>query len=149
MELKFRVSARIARPVGEVFEATADPVQLSRYFTTGGAVGRLESGATVTWDFHDFPSAFPVEVVEAAANERIVLRWDTNEEGADYRTTVTIAFEPVDEARTTVTISEEGWPATAGGLKASYDNCGGWAQMLCALKVWLEHGINLRDGMYA
>lgn len=29
MELKFRVAARIAKPVHEVFEAVADPGQLS------------------------------------------------------------------------------------------------------------------------
>jgi uncharacterized protein YndB with AHSA1/START domain len=64
MDLKFRVAARIARPVHEVFEAVADPDQLSHYFTTGGAEGRLETGATVMWDFHDYPGAFPVEVIE-------------------------------------------------------------------------------------
>lgn len=46
MELKFRVAARIAKPVHTVFEAVADPRQLSHYFTTGGAEGRLETGAT-------------------------------------------------------------------------------------------------------
>ena len=64
MDLKFRVAARISKPVHEVFEAVADPKQLSEYFTTGGASARLETGATVSWDFHDFPGAFPVEVVE-------------------------------------------------------------------------------------
>jgi len=24
----------------------------------------------------------------------------------------------------------------------------GWSQMVAALKLWLEHGINLREGMY-
>ena len=47
MELRFRVFAYIAKPVHEVFEAVADPGQLSCYFTTGGAEGRLEEGATV------------------------------------------------------------------------------------------------------
>ena len=79
MELKFRVAARIARPVHEVFEAVADPAQLSHYFTTGGAKGRLETGATVTWDFHDFPGAFPVKVVEVVPDERIVLEWGAHE----------------------------------------------------------------------
>ena len=64
MEINFRVSGRIAMPVEEVFEAVADPAQLSQYFTTGGAKGRLETGATVMWDFHDFPGAFPVEVID-------------------------------------------------------------------------------------
>src|SRR5688500_6683895 len=79
MELKFRVAARIAKPVHEVFEAVADPGQLAKYFTTGGAKGRLETGATVTWDFHDYPGAFPVEVVEVVPDQRIVLRWDAAE----------------------------------------------------------------------
>jgi uncharacterized protein YndB with AHSA1/START domain len=155
MELKFKVSARIAKPVEEVFEAVADPAKLSRYFTTGGARGRLVTGATVTWDFHDFPGAFPVEVVEVQPNRKIVLRWEANEgapDGGDpivgYSTTITMEFEPLDDGRTLVSVSEEGWRSTPGGLKASYGNCMGWSQMLCALKVWMEHGINLRDGMY-
>ena len=157
MDLKFKVSARIARPVDEVFEAVADPEKLSRYFTTGGAKGRLDTGATVTWDFHDFPGAFPVEVVEVVPNERIVLRWEANEEppegdeatgAAGYNTTVTMTFTPLEDGRTLVEIAEEGWRETPGGLKASYGNCMGWSQMLCALKMWIEHGINMREGMY-
>jgi uncharacterized protein YndB with AHSA1/START domain len=159
MELKFRVAARIARPVHEVFEAVADPGQLSRYFTTGGAKGRLETGATVTWDFHDYPGAFPVEVEEVVPDEKIVLRWDAAEgeqavaqggeiKTADYKTRVTMRFSSLDDGRTLVEIFEEGWRETQGALDASYGNCQGWSQMLCALKAWLEHGINLRDGMY-
>jgi uncharacterized protein YndB with AHSA1/START domain len=160
MDLKFRVAARISRPVHEVFEAVADPGKLSRYFTTGGASGRLESGSTVMWDFHDYPGAFPVEVVDVVADERIVLRWDANEgeapnlsdsdemRGAGYKTTVTMTFTPLEDDRALVEIGEEGWRENQGALEASYGNCQGWAQMLCALKVWLEHGINLREGMY-
>ena len=47
-----------------MFEAVADPKELSSYFTTGGASARLEQGQTVTWDFADFPGAFPVHVTE-------------------------------------------------------------------------------------
>ncbi|WP_166039833.1 SRPBCC domain-containing protein [Sphingosinicella sp. YJ22] len=158
MDLKFKVSARIAKPVEDVFEAVADPGKLSRYFTTGGARGRLETGATVTWSFHDFPGAFPVEVVEVVPNERIVLRWEATEGEVDkeagtyepggYQTTVTMTFAPLDDGRTLVEISEEGWRETPGGLAASYGNCMGWSQMLCALKMWVEHGINMREGMY-
>jgi len=159
MDLKFRVAARIAKPVHEVFEAVADPKQLSHYFTTGGADGRLETGATVTWDFHDFPGAFPVHVIEVVPDQRIVLRWKASEgdapnlEGgevkeADYETTCTMTFKALDEGRTLVEIAEEGWRENQGALDASYGNCQGWSQMLCALKVWLEHGINLRADMY-
>lgn len=152
MELKFRVFANISRPVHEVFETVADPAKLSCYFTTGGAEGRLEEGATVTWDFHDFPGAFPVHVIEVVPDKRIVLRWEANEEGdgPKYETTVTMTFSSVDgdPGRTLVEIAEEGWRQTEAGLKASYGNCMGWSQVLAAMKIWLEHGINLREGMY-
>jgi uncharacterized protein YndB with AHSA1/START domain len=150
--------------VHEVFEAVADPVKLSNYFTTGGAQGRLETGSTVTWDFHDFPGAFPVEVVEVVPDERIVLRWDAAEgeapnlpdnaprpekTTAPYKTQVTMTFAPIDnDTRTLVEIREEGWHENQGALEASYGNCQGWSQMLCALKVWVEHGFNLRADMY-
>jgi uncharacterized protein YndB with AHSA1/START domain len=149
MTLAFRVSGRIARPVHDVFEAVADPDQLSQYFTTNGAKGRLEAGATVVWDFADFPGAFPVHVVEVVPDRRIVLRWEGADDGAGpYQTTVTMEFEPLDDGRTLVTIAEAGWRETDAGEQASYGNCEGWTGMLCAMKAWLEHGINLREGFY-
>ena len=158
MEINFRVSGRIAKPVDEVFEAVADPAKLSAYFTTGGAQGRIETGATVMWDFADFPGAFPVEVIEVVPNERIVLEWGASEMAsgeigakhveADYRTTVTMLFKPTEDGRTLVEIIEEGWRDTPGARRGSYGNCEGWTGMLCAMKAWLEHGINIRQGMY-
>ena len=154
-ELMERV-AIIAQRRDEVFEAVVDPQRLSSYFTTGGAKGRLESGATVEWDFADFPGAFPVRVVEVATNRRIVLRWgatdgtpaDDADDPIGAYTTVTMEFESLDDGRTLVTIAEEGWQPTAPGRQASYGNCEGWTGMLAAMKVWLEHGINLREGFY-
>ena len=159
MDLNFKVMIIVGRPVHEVFEAVADPQQLSSYFTTGGASGRLEKGETVTWDFHDFPGAFPVEVDEVVTDEKIVLRWDAAEgeqvsdgridiKPAGYQTTVTIRFKPTDDGRTMVEIEERGWRETESGLQASYGNCMGWSQMLAALKMWVEHKINLREGAY-
>jgi uncharacterized protein YndB with AHSA1/START domain len=154
MELKFTVGGRISKPVSEVFEAVVNPDHLSRFFTTGGAKGRIETGAVVTWDFHDFLGAFPVRVVEVEQDKRIVLHWDAAEKAAApdasgaRRTTVIMTFEPTDDGRTLVRISEYGWLETPEGLAASYGNCEGWTGMLCAMKVWLEHGLNLRDGFY-
>lgn len=155
MELKFRVSGRIAKPVDEVFEAVVNPDHLSQFFTTGGAVGRLETGATVTWDFADFPGAFPVRVERVVPNRQIVFHWEAQDdaaEGEDHQahdTTVTMEFEQLDDGRTLVTISEEGWRETPKGLKASYGNCEGWTGMFFAMKVWLEYGIsNIRKGTY-
>jgi uncharacterized protein YndB with AHSA1/START domain len=154
--LRFKVSGRISRPVAEVFEAVVDPDRLSQYFTTGGASGRLESGAVVEWDFADFPGAFPVHVVAVEPNRRIVLRWGADDgappsDSSDpigNHTTVTMEFEELDDGRTLVTIAEEGWRPTDGGRQASYGNCEGWTGALCAMKVWIEHGIQLRDGFY-
>src|SRR5688500_963447 len=158
LDLKYKVMIHVGRPVGQVYEAVADPQQLSSYFTTGGASARLEAGTTVTWDFHDFPGAFPVEVVEVVPNDRIVLKWEANEgrpegedegpKGAGYKTTVTMRFKPTDDGRTLVEIEEQGWRETEAGLRASYGNCMGWSQMLAALKMWVEHKINLREGAY-
>ena len=155
-DVRFKVSGRIARPVDEVFEAVVDPDRLSRYFTTGGAKGRLETGATVEWDFADFPGAFPVRVVEVEKNRRIVLRWgaadgtppDDDSDPIGAYTTVTMEFEALEDGRTLVTIAEEGWQPTDGGRQASYGNCEGWTGMLLALKMWLEHGLHIREGMY-
>lgn len=148
----FRVSGRINKPVHEVFEAVVDPKQLSGYFTTGGAKGRLETGATVTWDFADFPGAFPVRVTEVVPDRKIVLHWGaadgTPDQGGAYDTTVTMTFEGLEDGRTLVTIAETGWRDTVAAQKAAFGNCEGWTGMLCALKVYIEHGLNLREGFY-
>lgn len=151
MAYDFTVGGRISKPVHEVFEAVVDPKKLSGYFTTGGAQGRLETGSTVTWDFHDFPGAFPVHVVEVEKDKKIVLRWGAAPDGdpaGAYETTVTMTFEGLEDGRTLVRITESGWRDNEAAQKASYGNCEGWTGMLCAMKVYLEHGINLREGFY-
>ena len=151
MAYEFTVAGRISRPIDEVFEAVVDPARLSGYFTTGGASGRLETGATVTWDFHDFPGAFPVRVVEVVPNEKIVLRWEAapdEDPAGTYDTTVTMTFEALEDARTLVRIHEAGFRDNAAGQKASYGNCEGWTGMLAAMKAYVEYGINLREGFY-
>ncbi|EOM78450.1 ATPase [Rhodococcus rhodnii] len=150
-ELSFTVSGRVGRPCAEVYEAVADPEQLSRYFTTGGARGRLETGATVSWDFADFPGAFDVKVLEADPPRRLVITWASGEAADGSGTTrTTFEFEPIDDdTRTLVTISESSWRATLDGATAAFGNCEGWTGMLAALKAWVEHGVNLRDGFYA
>ncbi|MEL6875909.1 MAG: SRPBCC domain-containing protein, partial [Pseudomonadota bacterium] len=108
------------------------------------------------WDFHDFPGAVPVEVLDVVENEKIVLQWEAFEEsgddgdvtGAGYHTRMTIEFTALEEGRTLVTIAEQGWREDEHGLKSSYGNCEGWTQMLCSLKMWVEHGINLRADYY-
>lgn len=146
MDLKFTVSAKIQKPIGEVFDAVHAPDKLSRYFTTGGASAALDAGATVMWEFADYPDAFPVWVRECIADECIVLDWDSMENGRTNR--VEMRFSALDDTTTQVSICEAGWSESQRGLDASYMNCMGWTQMLCCLKAWLEYGINLRKGFF-
>jgi len=155
MTLKTKVSGRIAKPVHEVFEAVVDPAKLSKFFTTGaGTTGRLDTGTTVMWDFHDFPGAFPVKVIEVVQDKKVVLAWSSQDDAAEGQTfaphdnTVTIEFEGLEDGRTLVNISEEGWGETPKGITAMTGNTEGWTGMLIAMKGWLEHGINLRQGLY-
>jgi len=159
MELNFRVAGRIAKPVEEVFETVVDPKRLSNFFTTGGAKGRIETGATVLWSFAEHPGEFPVKVIEVIRNEKITFSWQgyegkdgkigTEMKLADYDTTVTMQFKPTDDGRTLVEIIEEGWPETPSGLRGSYGNCEGWTIMLLAMKSWLEHGFDIAKDLYS
>lgn len=101
MDLKFRVFAHVSRPLHTVFEAVVDPIELSSYFTTGGAKGRIEPGVTVSWDFHDFPGRFPVDVLEVVRDRRIVLQWDAHEVDGPVgqKTRVTMEFTSLDNER--------------------------------------------------
>ena len=148
MDPNYKVWMIVDRPVHEVFEAVADPKELSSYFTTGGASARLEAGKTVTWDFHDYPGAFPVHVKDVVPDERIMFEWQGDEPGAKRDISVTMTFTSVEDGRTKVEVAETGWSDSDAGVKASYGNCMGWSQMLAALKMWVEHGINLREGAY-
>jgi uncharacterized protein YndB with AHSA1/START domain len=146
MKPEFRVSARISKPVGEVFDAVVDPNKLGAYFVTtgGGASAPLVEGSTVIW-WGDVP----VEVEKVVRDEKIVLRWDGGAvEDQDYKTRVEMKFDRLDDGGTMVTIAEGGWQESQAGLQKSYLNCEGWTQMICCMKAWLEYGINLREGYY-
>lgn len=148
-ELEFSIFGYVSRPRAEVYEAVADPLVLSKYFTTGGAEGRLEAGATVQWDFADFPGAFPVEVLEADGESRIVVRWGGDAHGTvgAAHTDVTFEFQAEGD-RTKVVISERAWRLNQVGARDAFGNCMGWTGMLAAMKAWIEYGINLREGFY-
>jgi uncharacterized protein YndB with AHSA1/START domain len=79
LDLKFEVYAKIRKPIEEVFDAVYNPKKLSGYFTTGSSSGTLDEGKDVTWDFHDFPGAFPVHIKRTIKNEKIILEWANSE----------------------------------------------------------------------
>jgi uncharacterized protein YndB with AHSA1/START domain len=146
MDLAFQVFGKIAKPVAEVFDAVYNPKKLSGYFTTGGASAPLDEGTTVTWDFADFPGAFPVHVRKVERNRFIELEWKAGD--GDYHTRVRMEFESLGPNATMVRISESGWRKSPEALKNSYGNCMGWSQMLLCMKVFVEQGTNLRAFLY-
>lgn len=143
MDLKFQVYGKIKKPVSELFDAVYNPKKLSAYFTTGGASAPLDEGATVTWDFHDFPGAFPVRVTQCVPDKKIAIEWKAQD--GDYNTAVEFTFTPLDAESSKIEIQESGWKQTPEGLKSSYGNCFGWTQFLCCLKAYLENGIRMRE----
>lgn len=147
MELKFEVYAKIKKPISEVFDAVYNNQKLGQYFTTGGASAPMTEGSTVKWDFHDFPGAFPVYIKQVIKNEMISFEWESASEPGQ-NTLVEFFFEALDNTSTKVRVKESGWKENQKGLEASYGNCMGWSQMLCALKVFVEDGKNLREFMY-
>ncbi|HXZ79967.1 MAG TPA: SRPBCC domain-containing protein [Terriglobales bacterium] len=162
MELKFQIQAKINKPRAEVFDAVYKPSKIRGYFATGGSSGPLVEGREVIWQFADFPGEVPVHVKIVVPNERIVFEWAAAAEpkpgqqpspnqlpaSADYNTRVEMTFETLSPNSTLVRIAESGWHQTQHDLNSSYDNCGGWMNMACCLKAYLEYGINLREGMF-
>lgn len=79
-------------------------------------------------------------------NERIEFDWEREKGG--YNTQVVMTFEALDAGTTLVCVAEGGWRQDPKGVKICYGNCYGWTQMLCCLKAWVEHNINLRKGFF-
>jgi uncharacterized protein YndB with AHSA1/START domain len=162
MEFAFTVAVKIQKPIDEVFDAVYNPKKLSGYFTNGGASAPLDEGTVVTWAFADHPDkpiSFPVTVKKLVKNQRIEFSWGASEgdydpktgdlpSGGGYETLVEMTFESLGPKETLITIREGNWRNTEGGLKGSYQNCGGWMHMSMCLKAYLEYGINLRRGSF-
>ncbi len=143
MEPKFQVQLKIRKPVETVFDAVVNPKHLSGYFVQK-ANGPIVEGATVLWKFPEFDEEFPVIVRQVVPNDRIVFEWESQERG--YNTRVEMTFKAIDAGNTLVQVSESGWRQTTKGIESSYSNCSGWMHMMMAMKGYLEHGINLREG---
>ncbi len=146
MERSFTVQTTINRTAQDVFEAIADPAILTRYFVDR-ATGRLEPGAGIVWHWNEWGD-YPVVVDKVIPGKRITLRLNTMAWGKSktdsYDVRVDFEIEELEPNKTMLRISESGWKDDADGIKASYENCGGWQHMADCAKAWLEHGIDLR-----
>ena len=131
------VDMLVRRPAGEVWEAFADPDQIRRFWLARSS-GRLETGATVTWEFKVAGAQTEVAVQGAVSGELLDLRWD---DGQPLR----ITFHGRDDATlVTVRVTEFGGDTPAAD---AIESMSGFTLVLASLKMWLEHGIE-GDLMY-
>lgn len=144
-KLEIKVALKMLKPIAQVFEAITDPAQMCNYFIATSS-GRMIEGAILTWTFPEMDTAFPVRIKRVVDNELILYSWDDME---GVSTDVEITFKAMSEAETFVTIREGIKENTESGLRWLKSNTEGWANFLCCLKAWVEHGINLRKGAFA
>lgn len=140
MELKANVSLQINKSAAEVFQAIVTPEKMCSYFTTT-ASAPMEAGSTVIWTWSDAGAECEVKVVEVIENEKIVYKWSVmGTEGS----TVEMTLKSESNNRTFVNVVETGWPLDEKGAAMLAQQTGGWMNMLCCLKAFVEFNINLR-----
>ncbi|WP_127532917.1 SRPBCC family protein [Paenibacillus kobensis] len=133
-ELIIRAEMLIRKPVQQVYDAFIDPAVTSKFWFTRGS-GKLEKGRTVEWHWDMYGAAAEVEVVDAVPNERIVIDWGTKVEWT---------FTPQSESMTFVTITNSGFQGGEDEIvNQAIDAKEGFTIVLCGLKAYLEHGIEL------
>lgn len=128
----------IRKPVGEVFNAFIDPVQTTRFWFTKSS-GKLEEGATVTWEWEMYGVSDEVAVKKIVKNELISIEWSDPKESVDF-----IFTSSADGTATYVVIKNYGFSQEGENLHAKIiDTTGGFTTVLDGAKCWLEHGFNL------
>lgn len=129
----------IRRPVHAVFQAVIDPDITTRFWFTRSS-GRLQSGATVRWDWEMYGASAQVRVTEVEDDRRILMDWGDG----DTFTTVEWRFLPWGEDATYVEVTETGLSGDGDQLAVrAAESTGGFTIALCALKALLEHDVVL------
>lgn len=141
--LHLNAGLQIARPPHDVFEAIADPQQMSNYFISHSS-GRMEEGKALVWRFPEFDMAVPVRVGKIEKDKYLSYYWNAN--GKELLVEITLT--PVTHHSTVVAITEGAMENGEAGIQWLKGNTEGWANFLACLKAYLEHGINLRKGSF-
>lgn len=126
----------IRKPVGEVFEAFVDPAVTTKFWFTKSS-GKLEAGKKIRWDWEMYGVADEVLVHEIEHNKRIRVE---SSDGTNMEWT----FVPRGSNQTMVSISHSGFTGSGDEVvNTAIDSMGGFTMVLCGLKAYLEHGIEL------
>jgi uncharacterized protein YndB with AHSA1/START domain len=127
----------IRRPVRDVFNAFVDPATTTRFWFTGSS-GRVETGATIRWEWEMFDVGTTVRVLAVEQDKRILVEWD------DPPCPVEWQFSAHGMDATLVRIIASGFRGTGEDVLAqAVDSKGGFTMVLAGAKALLEHGIEL------
>ena len=135
--LEVKAALQIRRPAHDVFEAIADPDQMSNYFISKGSA-RMETGVTVTWRFPEFDFEAPVRVGTVIPDKYISFYWDGENSTTLF---VQIHLDETPDASTVVRITEVPWKTT----KPDYN---GWLAIPKGGPISLpasKHGSNMES----
>jgi uncharacterized protein YndB with AHSA1/START domain len=142
--LEIKASLKILKSVHEVFEAIADPAQMSNYFISK-STGRMEEGKTLIWQFPEFDMEFPVRIKKVEQDKFISYEWDDMDGSS---TLVQMTLQSMNGNETFVTVTEGTKDNNEAGINWLRRNTEGWANFLACLKAWLEYGVHLRKGAF-
>ena len=126
----------IRKPVSEVFNAFIDPAITTRFWFTKSS-GKLEAGKRLRWDWEMYGVHDDIEVKEIAKDKRILMEWSfPNANRVEW----TFDARPEGTLLSVVNGGFKGDDLVAQALDATQ----GFNIVLCACKVFLEHGIDPR-----
>ena len=129
----------IRKPVEEVYEAFKNPEITTKFWFTKSS-GKLEKGKKVEWAWEMYGVSAPVQVLEIAANKKILIEWGTGKQKSKVEWT----FRPITDEVTYVEITNYGFAGTTEELISQIrDSTGGFTMVLAGLKAYLEHDISL------
>lgn len=136
--LKVETKLKISKTAHEIYDAIIDPTIMSHYFISRGSA-KMESGKTIHWDFADAGATVDIKVQKLEKDKYISFLWSA----IGNETLVTITLQPMENA-TLIKITEDGWNNDQEGAAKCINQSKGWVFLLCCLKAYLEHGIDLR-----
>ena len=138
-EISAKAQILIRRPARDVYDAFANPAEMSKFWFSR-VDGGLREGKAVTWSLGDQPDApeFEVRVIALNPPTSIVMEWGCEESC----TTVTWTFEQRGRATTLLRVEEAGFSGdTKETVSSALDSTGGFNQVIVAAKALLEHGV--------
>ncbi|HEX3731829.1 MAG TPA: SRPBCC family protein [Mycobacteriales bacterium] len=122
----------------EVFRAFVDPAATTKFWFTKSS-GKLATGVEVRWYWEMYDVSTQVRVKKVEQDRRIVFEWQEDEP-----LTVEFSFTPAEGDATFVEVTETGFGGSGDDILAhAVGSTDGFAIVLCGLKAWLEHGIEL------